>query len=100
MSKNGIVTKLVGGVFNVMEENGKVIVCYSPKKLRYKESDVIIGDNVRFDTLKNGKGIINEILPRKNKLSRPEIANVDVCFIVVASEPQPDLYLVDKVLIN
>lgn len=100
MSKNGIVTKLVGGVFNVMEENGKVTVCYSPKKFRYKESDVIIGDNVRFDTLKNGKGIINKILPRKNKLSRPEIANVDVCFIVVASEPQPDLYLVDKVLIN
>ena len=28
------------------------------------------------------------------------MANVDVCFIVVAAEPQADLYLTDKVLIN
>ena len=100
MSKKGIVTKSVGGVFNVTDDCGKTTVCFSPKKFRYNDTDVIIGDNVRSDLHKNRKGLISEILPRKNKLNRPEIANVDVCFVVVAYEPQPDLYLVDKVLIN
>ncbi|MCM1195110.1 MAG: ribosome small subunit-dependent GTPase A [Corallococcus sp.] len=100
MSKSAIVVKSVGGVFAVMDGQGKKTVCYSPKKFRFKDSDVIIGDAVLFDPLKNGKGVITEVLPRKNKLARPEIANVDVCFIVAADEPAPDFYLVDKVLIN
>lgn len=100
MSKQGLIVKSVGGVFNVIDEKGVKYVCYSPKKFRYKTDDIVIGDTVRFDELKHGKGVVVEVLPRKNKLVRPEVANVDVCLIVVASEPQPDYYLVDKVLIN
>ncbi len=95
----GVVTKIVGGVFTVESENGK-FTCFSPKKLRYNEFDVLVGDMVRFVDLHKGKGNITEILPRKNRLNRPEVANVDVCFIVLASVPQPDFYLTDKVLIN
>lgn len=100
MIKQGIVIKSVGGVFTVTDEQNAKITCYSPKKFRYKSDDVIIGDVVKFDDLKRGKGVITEILSRRNKLARPEVANVDVCLIVVASEPQADFYLVDKVLIN
>ncbi len=94
-----VVVKAVGGVFTVLYK-GKKVVCYSPKKFRYHDGDVLVGDYVRFDDLRAGKGVITEVAPRTNKLSRPEIANVDVCFIVVAAEPKPDFYLVDKVLIN
>lgn len=100
MTKQGIVIKSVGGVFTVCDRDNVKTICYSPKKFRYKSDDVIIGDIVRFEDLKRGKGVICEVLPRKSKLTRPEIANVDVCLIVVACEPQPDFYLVDKVLIN
>lgn len=100
MSKRGTVVKSVGGTFTVADAAGNKCVCFSPKKFRYKSDDVVIGDNVTYDILKNGKGVISEILPRKNKLLRPEIANVDVCFFVLASEPEPDWYLADKVLIN
>lgn len=100
MVKQGTVVKSVGGVFTVFDESGAKTVCYSPKKLRYKSDDVIIGDVVKFEDLKRGKGVIVEVLPRRNMLTRPEVANVDVCLIVIASEPQPDYYLVDKVLIN
>lgn len=99
-TKQGVVVKSVGGVFTVCDADGVKTTCYSPKKFRYKSDDVIIGDVVRFDDLKKGKGVITEVLPRKNKLSRPEVANVDVCLIVAAIEPQPDFYLADKVLIN
>ncbi len=100
MIKQGTIVKSVGGVFTVIDNNGDKTVCYSPKKFRYNANDIIIGDIVKFEDLKRGKGLIVEVNPRKNKLARPEVANVDVCLIVVACEPQPDYYLVDKVLIN
>ncbi len=96
---SGIVVKAVGGVFTVMS-NDKKYTCFSPKKFRFNDSDVLVGDKVQFEDLHKGKGVITEILPRKNRLHRPEIANVDVCFLTLASEPTPDLYLADKVLIN
>lgn len=95
----GIVVKAVGGVFTV-RSNDKKYTCFSPKKFRFQDADVLVGDKVQFEDLHKGKGVITEILPRKNRLHRPEIANVDVCFLTLASEPSPDLYLADKVLIN
>lgn len=99
MTKRGTVIKSVGGVFTVAAE-GQTYVCFAPKKLRYNDLDVVVGDKVTFDELRRGKGVIADILPRRNKLLRPEIANVDVCFAVIACQPQPDFYLCDKVLIN
>lgn len=95
----GTVVKAVGGVFTVQSVHGK-FTCFSPKKFRYNDLDVIVGDNVCFEDLHKGKGLISEILPRKNKLHRPEIANVDVCLLMLSCQPKPDLYLADKVLIN
>lgn len=95
----GIVVKAVGGVFTVMVDDKKY-TCFSPKKFRFQDNDVLVGDKVKFEDLHKGKGVVTEILPRKNRLHRPEIANVDICFLVLASEPSPDLYLADKVLIN
>ena len=100
VTKSGIVVKSVGGVFTVKGDDGLKYVCFAPKKLRYNDFDLIVGDRIKFEDLKRGKGVVTEVTPRKNKLVRPEIANVDVCFIVLACEPQPDLYLCDKVLIN
>lgn len=95
----GTVVKAVGGVFTVKSDRGR-FVCFSPKKLRYKSFDVTVGDKVEFCDLGRGKGVILQVLPRKNLLLRPEVANVDVCLLVLASVPKPDLYLADKVLVN
>ena len=102
MSRNfltGIVTKTVGGVFTVETEQAK-FTCFAPKKLRYNDLDLLVGDRVQFEDLHKGKGNIVEILPRKNRLTRPEVANIDACLFVLASVPQPDFYLADKVLVN
>ena len=49
---------------------------------------------------KAGGGSVDEILPRKNVLVRPAVANVDQLFIVVsATKPLVDDSLVDKLLL-
>lgn len=40
------------------------------------------------------------MLERKNRLIRPYVANVDLCFIVIAPVPAPDFMLVDKIIVN
>lgn len=94
----GTVVKGLGGVFDVMC-NKDVYVCVAPKKLRYGDSDVLVGDKVSF-TLEGKKGVISKVLPRKNRMARPEVANIDIAFILVTVSPAPDLSLVDKILVN
>jgi len=100
IEKQGIVIKSVGGVFTVYGADKQKTVCFSPKKLRYNREDVCVGDRVTFFVLSKGKGTITDVLPRKNKLTRPEIANVDVAFVVVAPLPETDFLLVDKIIVN
>lgn len=99
MVKKGIVTKCVGGKFTVFDGE-RDFVCFSPKKLRHNTDDAIVGDKVEFEVLSENTGNVTCVLPRKNKLLRPQIANVDVVFLVLASQPQPDFFLADKVLVN
>jgi len=54
-----------------------------------------VGDFVEAD----GEAV-TRVLPRINSLARPAVANIGQAVIVVASEPEPDFYLVDKMLIN
>jgi len=46
-----------------------------------------------------GKYIITKVFPRLNFIPRPPIANIEKLLIVIASKPQPDLFLVDKLII-
>lgn len=40
-------------------------------------------------------------MPRKSSLIRPPVANVDTMMLVVAAaSPEPNLFLIDKMLIN
>ena len=55
----------------------------------------MVGDFVEAD----GEAV-TRVLPRINSLARPAVANIGQAVIVVASEPEPDFYLVDKMLIN
>ena len=61
-----------------------------------KDNGIFVGDKVEFD--KNQR-IIENVLPRKNLLIRPPLANLDRLIIVIAPVPKPDFMLVDKLLI-
>jgi ribosome biogenesis GTPase len=81
-----------------VSDGAKTYVCFARKKLK-TGGDIFVGDKVRF--VKDSDGcIIEEVLPRKNSLVRPYVANVDICLIMIASVPEPDFVLVDKVIVN
>ena len=88
----GLVTKKQANKFWV--ENGKTFICTAQKKL--KSNGIFVGDFVEFD--QKQKQILR-LLPRKHKLLRPPLANLDALVILVTSAPAPDFYLLDKMIL-
>ena len=97
--QQGKVIKAVGGFFYI-SYNGKTIASKVRKKLSYNNLEISVGYNVEFFFDQYKKAVIEYVLPRKNELIRPNVANVDVAAIVVASVPQPDFVHVDKIILN
>lgn len=94
----GQIIKGVGGNYNVLAD-GKIVCCTGRGKLRL-DGNIFIGDYVEITEYGNGKGAIEKVLPRKNKITRPYITNIDMIVICIAPVPKPDFFLVDKLLIN
>lgn len=86
----GIIVKGIGGLYYV-DIDESVIECKARGKFRHKGETPMIGDEVIIEE-ENGKGVIIEILERKNQLIRPAVANVTQAFVVVTSK-NPDLNL-------
>lgn len=79
-----------------IESDNKLYICKPCGKLRMKNITPLVGDFVEFD--ENNNYLLN-ILPRKNELIRPSIANVDYGVIVQSvKDPNLDLVLLDKSL--
>ena len=99
----GFIVKSIAGDFHVLNiENNQVYVCKARGQIRNKNLLPVCGDEVIFDfDEKNNFSIITDILPRKNQLIRPPIANVDVALIVMSTiKPDFDAYLVDKLIVS
>ena len=90
-----------GGIFTVQNENGEEYILRAGNKFRYQGITPLVGDMVHYTPGESEQhGWIDEILPRKNTLTRPPVANIEKLGIVVAEYPQPDWLLVDKILLN
>ena len=64
----------------------------------YDESSYTVGEDGTVTAKEDGTGIrIDRIEPRRNKLIRPPMANLDLLFVTMAAvRPAPDLETVDK----
>lgn len=92
----GRVIKLISNKWTV-ECDKKYYECSSIGKFRYQKISPLVGDMVDFDL---EKCIITKILPRKNELIRPPIANIDEAIILVScKEPNFSSNLLDKMLV-
>lgn len=95
----GIIVKGIGGFYYVKTAEG-MYECKARGVFRKKRIIPTVGDRVKI-ALQGGKGSIEEISNRKNLLIRPPVANIDMLLIVVAAtNPEPSLFLIDKMLIT
>lgn len=96
----GIIVKGIGGFYYVKAADDNVYECKARGVFRKEGITPMIGDRVEID-VKNGKGSITEIMQRSTSLIRPSVANIDMLVLVVAAtSPEPNLFLIDKMLIN
>ena len=98
----GKIIKGVGGLYEVYVEDLGPVECRAKGILRYNGIKPLIGDDVRLDVLDAEKriGNLTEVLPGRNSLIRPAVANVDQAMIVFAvKDPEPHLNLLDRFLI-
>ena len=96
----GRIIKGVGGLYFV-EEKGTAYPCRARGLFRLKKLTPMVGDWAAFEPPKgeDAEGRIVDILPRRNALKRPAVANLDLNMIVIAAgQPQPDWLLVDRLL--
>lgn len=93
----GVVVKILAGVFTVNTVEG-LYDCSVRGKLKLEDIPVV-GDNVRVEKTAT-EAVITSILPRRNILERPKIANVDQMFIfMAATSPDPNNYLIDRLTV-
>ncbi|MBE7091569.1 MAG: ribosome small subunit-dependent GTPase A [Clostridiales bacterium] len=100
MNNNGMIIKCVAGVYDVLID-GKIYSAVAKGNFRSKKLVPLVGDMVciKFSERKDEQNLITEILPRKNALLRPPVANVDTLLITVAvKKPNPDLKLADHLI--
>lgn len=96
----GRIIKCVGGLYEVENEaGGESIRCRARGAIRHTHLKTLIGDRVTLTRERDGDWVIEEILPRRNALIRPPLANLDDIFIVIAAaHPAPSLTLTDKLI--
>lgn len=81
---------------------GGVYTCKAKGIFRKEQKKPLVGDDVELTVLNEAdkEGTIDKLLPRKNELIRPAVANVDQALVIFAiKKPQPNLNLLDRFLI-
>ncbi len=96
MEREGFVIKCVGGFYTVETKEG-LVTCRARGRFRKEKVSPCAGDLVRISVELDGTGALTEILPRKNHLIRPPIANLEQLFVVASVvEPAVNTALIDK----
>ena len=92
----GRIIRSLSGFYDVQSPNG-VITCRGRGVLRKKGDSPLTGDMVEI-TVEQGKGMVEKILPRKNRFIRPAVANVDALVVFAANvNPVTEPFLIDRV---
>ena len=98
----GKIIKGIAGFYYVHVAESGIYECKAKGSFRNQKVKPLVGDNVRLEVLneEEKKGNIEEILPRKNQLIRPAVANVDQALVIFsAAKPRPNFNLLDRFLI-
>lgn len=92
----GILKKAIAGFYYV-EAGDSLFECKARGVFRKEKIQPTVGDYVEISVLEENKGLLTAVLPRKNCLVRPPVANIDRLFIVSAENtPAPNALMIDR----
>lgn len=98
----GKIIKGIAGFYYVHDGRTKIYECKAKGIFRNRGIKPLVGDDVEFTILDeaDAEGNIDEILPRRNALVRPAVANIDQAMVLFAvTHPDPNLNLLDRFLV-
>ena len=98
----GKIVKGIAGFYYVHVVESGVYECKAKGVFRKEKIKPLVGDNVEIEIISEEEktGNIIKILPRKNELIRPAVANIDQALVVFAiTKPSPHFNLLDRFLV-
>ena len=97
----GLIIKSLGGFYYV-KCGDRIISCRAKGGFRNSGETPFVGDTVdlRIVSEELSEGYVEKIYPRKNKIIRPPVSNIDRLIIVSSlASPEPDTVFIDKMLL-
>ncbi len=93
----GLIVKAISG-FYYIEAADTLYECKARGAFRKKGISPAVGDRAVITVFDDNTVAVEEILPRRNYIIRPPLANLDRLFIVAAAaEPSPSTLIIDKI---
>ena len=97
--------KIIKGIagFYLVDCGGEVLTCKARGLFRKQGEKPLVGDLAEVEAAQTSESEANivTLLPRKNRLIRPAVSNVDQALVVMAVRtPDPQFYLLDQYLVT
>jgi len=93
---SGKIMKALSGFYYVQTED-RLIECKARGRFRKEGISPLVGDIVDI-TMDRGKGMIEQIMPRRNCFVRPAVSNLDMLVLLVSEAiPVTEPYLIDRI---
>lgn len=97
--REGQIIKALSGFYYVLSDD-IVYQCRARGLFRNTKQTPLVGDFVKFDAANLTDGYVTKLLPRKNELVRPPVANIDQALVAVsAKNPSFSPKLLDRFLV-
>ena len=98
----GKIVKGISGFYYVHVVESGIYECKAKGIFSQQKMKPLVGEDVEIDIISDAKktGNVAAILPRKNALIRPAVANVDQALLIfAAASPNPNFNLLDRFLV-
>ena len=93
---SGRIMKALSGFYYVRTDD-RLVECKARGRFRKEGISPLVGDWVEI-SMERGKGMIEQIMPRKNSFVRPAVANLDHLVLIVSEAiPITEPFLIDRI---
>lgn len=99
MRTSGKIIKILANFYYVQDSTNKVWECFARTRMLKEGKLLMVGDRAEIEQTGTTQAVIVDLIPRKNKISKPNVANIDNVLVVFSTtEPDLDLYTLDRYL--